>query len=378
MDFLNIIGTIFDNSVEHVVAIASQIKDLRLGKNQQDINEDIYNEIQTAKETKEKAKGYFDSYSSLVQNVDSPEIGDWAIVKNSTDGKWYIYKCIVRGYWKETQEEYSTDINLNEYTKKGDFKTVNGQSLLGEGDIEISGEHYDVASQNNDGLLSKEFYVQLLEMRNETLPALQEHLDNLLLLFDDEQTPENIQAVIDRYNQICEFIASLGDSDNGQILQQLMADVDALQDAVEAIEQDITDSIKADLTEVKDDISDIQEAVRQLNADLEEANNDVAQNFLSVYERINEVQREAGGDLSELEGRVDDIEEDVSSLNDRITELEQNPVIPENLAGHIFLTQEEYDALTTYEKDTLYIILEHKSSGGSGSSFGDTFPLTFA
>jgi hypothetical protein len=46
MDFINIIGTIFDNSVEHIAALANQIKDLRLGKNQQDINEDIYNKIQ--------------------------------------------------------------------------------------------------------------------------------------------------------------------------------------------------------------------------------------------------------------------------------------------------------------------------------------------
>ena len=46
MDFINIIGTLFDNSVEHVAALANQIKDLRLGKNQQDINEDIYNKIQ--------------------------------------------------------------------------------------------------------------------------------------------------------------------------------------------------------------------------------------------------------------------------------------------------------------------------------------------
>ena len=48
MDFINIIGTIFDNSVEHVAALANQIKDLRLGKNQQDINEDIYSKIQEA------------------------------------------------------------------------------------------------------------------------------------------------------------------------------------------------------------------------------------------------------------------------------------------------------------------------------------------
>ena len=48
MDFINIIGTLFDNSVEHIAALANQIKDLRLGKNQQDINEDIYNKIQEA------------------------------------------------------------------------------------------------------------------------------------------------------------------------------------------------------------------------------------------------------------------------------------------------------------------------------------------
>jgi hypothetical protein len=43
MDLINIIGTLFDNSVDHIVALAEQIKDLRLGKNQQEINEDIYN-----------------------------------------------------------------------------------------------------------------------------------------------------------------------------------------------------------------------------------------------------------------------------------------------------------------------------------------------
>lgn len=50
MDFINIIGTLFDNSIEHVVALAHQIKDLRLNKNQQDINEDIYKEVDKLKE----------------------------------------------------------------------------------------------------------------------------------------------------------------------------------------------------------------------------------------------------------------------------------------------------------------------------------------
>ena len=262
------------------------------GKNQQDINEDIYNQIQLVKEGREKSKGYYDSYQSLIQNISSPEVGDWAIVKSEFDNHWYIYKCAIEGYWEETDEQYTSEVNLNGYTKEGDFKTINGQSILGEGDIE-----YEIASQDNNGLLSKELYVQLITLRNETIPRMQEHIDNILTLFDDEQTPEYIQAIIDRYNQICEFIANLGDSDNGQILEQILTDIDTLQD-------------------------------------------------------------------------------DVSEINQKITDLEQNPVVPENLAGHIFLTQEEYDALTTYEKDTLYIILEPKNS--EGSSFGDAFPIILA
>jgi hypothetical protein len=32
MDFINVIGTFYDNSMEHVVALTKHIKDLRLDK----------------------------------------------------------------------------------------------------------------------------------------------------------------------------------------------------------------------------------------------------------------------------------------------------------------------------------------------------------
>ena len=350
MDLINIIGTIFDNSVDHIVALAEQIKDLKLGKNQQEINEDIYNQIQIAKENKEKGKGYYDSYQSLVWNIPSPEIGDWAIVKNPDDGKWYIYKCVVRGYWKETDEEHNSDINLSEYPKKSELKTINGQPIYGEGDIE-TGNRYDIASQNNDGLLSKEFYVQLLEMRNETLPEIQEHIDNLLLLFDDEQTPENIQNIIDRYNQICEFIASLGDSDNGQILQQIIADINVLKTDVDSIEEDINTNVKRDLTQVKDRIAELNGAINKINEDMADADASVSEKFINVYERIQDIENTAGGnlegirnDISELNSSVesintniDSIESDVSNLDDRVQQLEQNP--SKDSIKHIIITE---------------------------------------
>ena len=381
MDLINIIGTIFDNSVDHIVALAEQIKDLKLGKNQQEINEDIYNQIQIAKENKEKGKGYYDSYQSLVWNIPSPEIGDWAIVKNPDDGKWYIYKCVVRGYWKETDEEHNSDINLSEYPKKSELKTINGQPIYGEGDIE-TGDRYEIASQNNDGLLSKEFYVQLLEMRNETLPEIQEHIDNLLLLFDDEQTPENIQNIIDRYNQICEFIASLGDSDNGQILQQIIADINVLKTDVDSIEEDINTNVKRDLTQVKDRIAELNGAINKINEDMADADASVSEKFINVYERIQDIENTAGGnlegirnDISELNSSVesintniDSIESDVSNLDDRVQQLEQNP--SKDSIKHIIITESEYEQLSEYEEDTLYIIVENDNW-----ELGDGLPI---
>lgn len=384
MDLINIIGTLFDNSVDHIVALAEQIKDLRLGKNQQEINEDIYNQIQIAKENKEKGKGYYDSYQSLVWNIPSPEIGDWAIVKNESNNHWCIYKCVVRGYWKETDEEYTSDVNLNEYPKKSELKTINGQPIYGSGDIQ-TGDRYDIASQNNDGLLSKEFYVQLLEMRNETLPKIQEHIDNLLLLFDDEQTPENIQDVIDRYNQICEFIASLGDSDNGQVLQQIIADVDTLKADVNSIEEDINTNVKKDLTQVKDRISELNGAIEKINEDMADADASVSEKFIHVYERIKDIEDTAGGNLEEIRNNISGLNDSVESINtnieeisnniddlgDRVQQLEQNP--SRDSIKHIFLTQSAYDALETYEENTLYLIVDPTSGG---SRLGeDTFPL---
>ena len=391
MDLINIIGTLFDNSVDHIVALAEQIKDLRLGKNQQDINEDIYNQIQIVKEKKEKSKGYYDSYQSLIWNIPSPEIGDWAVVKNESNNHWYIYKCVVRGYWKETEEEYASEVNLNEYPKKSELKTINGQPIYGDGDIE-TGDRYDIASQNNDGLLSKELYVQLLEMRNETLPEIQEHLDNLLLLFDNEQTPESIQSIIDRYNQICEFIADLGDLDNGQVLQQIIADIDVLKADVESIEEDINTNVKRDLTQVKDRIAELNGAIEKINEDMADADASVSERFIHVYERIQDIENTAGGSLEEIrndisglndsvesintnieeiDNNIDSIESNVSDLGDRVQQLEQNP--SRDSIKHIFLTQSAYDALETYEEDTLYLIVEHTSGGYRLGE--DTFPL---
>lgn len=92
-----------------------------------------------------KAKGFFRSYSALWKACPSPEIGDWAVVYK--DGRWVIYVCEYEGVWTETDYVYNEgDIDLDgyvksedlsPYAKKSDFKTINRESIIGEGNIEI-------------------------------------------------------------------------------------------------------------------------------------------------------------------------------------------------------------------------------------------------
>lgn len=49
---------------------------------------------------------------------------------------------------------------------------------------------------------------------------------------------------------------------------------------------------------------------------------------------------------------------------------------PDTKPKHIILEQTEYEALTQYEDDTLYLVLEPREE--TNWTFGGTFPITFA
>lgn len=231
MDFINIIGTLFDNSVNHVVALANQIKDLRLNKHQQDINEDIYNQIDRIERKKDKCKGYFDSYQSLTSNFSSPEIGDWAIVKNSENNKNYVYKCSTQGIWSTDSEEYDQSLNLEEYVRKDNLKTINGQSLIGNDNLEVG--QYNPANNDENGLMSNLHYTYLEELRVTKLPKLERDISNILSILDTENSSEQIQAIINKYNQISEFIQNLGDdNDSEEALSNIITRISNLENDI--------------------------------------------------------------------------------------------------------------------------------------------------
>ena len=104
--------------------------------------------LQVDRPRDEKSKGYFSSLEELTSKYPTSSIDDWAVV--NVDGDWYVFKYTNSG-WAQA-EPYKTDIDLTEYAKLNDLdglqtllisgeniKTINGQSILGEGDIVIEG-----------------------------------------------------------------------------------------------------------------------------------------------------------------------------------------------------------------------------------------------
>lgn len=227
MDFINIIGTLFDNSINHIVALAHQIKDLRLNKNQQDINEDLYDKIQEVGNRNEKAKGYYSSFQELTEAIPNPEIGDWAIV--TSQEQLLVCRCTSTGVWTLSEEEYKEEIKLNEYPKKSEIKTLNGQSLIGTGNIQIQEGVNRLASDELDGLMSSESYITLQNIKNTLIPGLEQSIENLQELINSD---ESLSEIVEKFNAIKEFVENL-DVEGEETLASIISNIDTLSQSIE-------------------------------------------------------------------------------------------------------------------------------------------------
>lgn len=254
----------------------------------------------------------------------------------------------------DSPNNFPTIKAVTDYVEGIDFKTINGQSIVGNGDIEVSTEEYSLADEDTDGLMSKEDYSALDTIKNETLPAIREDIDSILQVLDGSVDPQEIQEIIDKYNQISEFIEGLDDNDVTQVLSDLSNDISSLQDDISSIQNDIS-SIQGDITSLQGDIGDINQDIVSVQGDITSLQGDVG---------------EIGQEVTYLQGDVRTINQSIEGLDRRITNLEENPAVPDNLLDHVVLTQAEYDSLQEYDEDTLYLILEDEDWG-----FGDDFPV---
>ena len=252
--------------------------------------------LEELKPKDEKSKGYFSSYQELLVNFPYGSTGDWAIVNN--EGVWYIYSY-KNNHW-EQGDVFQTDIDLSDYAKLADLeffqevlvssyniKTINGQTILGEGNLEIK---EPLVSEENDGIISKEFYVELLLLLNRVVPGLQEQVE---IILNDSHLEEELNSLTRQFNELVEQIE---EGNIGNFEQRIQSN---------------------------------EESIRQLS-------------------------------------------QSINNLNNKIDNID---VTPKDSVKHVFITQAEYDALETYERNTLYLIVEYHNTEKPGSHFGDTFPF---
>ena len=80
-----------------------------------------------------------------------------------------------------------------------------------------------------------------------------------------------------------------------------------------------------------------------------------------------------------LANKIQKAEEEIVSLKNRVTVLEKKPsntiIDSGDGVNHIFTTLEEYQALTSYQDNAIYFILEPEVK--TNWTFGDTFPIIF-
>lgn len=118
-----------------------------------DVNAAITEQLHNIQQVTEHAKGYYDSIAELTTAIPTPEIGDWAIVKD--DNLWIVYKYSTNG-WSNSGAQYTADpVDLSNYVKLTEFvqklntkqdalvsgtniATINGQSIIEGGNIQIN------------------------------------------------------------------------------------------------------------------------------------------------------------------------------------------------------------------------------------------------
>ena len=84
--------------------------------------------------------------------------------------------------------------------------------------------------------------------------------------------------------------------------------------------------------------------------------------------------REINQSIQDMDQAVDKAQEDIENIQNNIESIQEDIEEAKLAPKHVFLRQSQYDALESYEDNTLYFTFEDLE----GSQFGDEFPLTLA
>lgn len=182
-------------------------------------------------------------------------------------------------------------------------------------------------------------------------------------------------------------------------IEQLEESEQSLQESLLNINQELntlSEQTTQNFSNINQEIEELktqrisEEVINQINQSVEEG-------LEEVNTRISQVEQNSSNSISEINQDISNINQNISGFNVNIQDLvEQNIEINQRLDNiknnefkHIILTQSQYDNLQSYERNTIYLIVEKREEysvfgdtfpfilGGASSKFGDTFPLIF-
>ena len=122
---------------------------------------------------------------------------------------------LLQGEIENRQSQYNGLLGTEEDSFSDNTIMGLRKTIVGLSDI-VNGLTPGDGGEGSGTGLSVEQYNFLEELRVTKLPKLERDVSNILSILDTDNSSEQIQAIINKYNQISEFIQNLGDGDDSE------------------------------------------------------------------------------------------------------------------------------------------------------------------
>lgn len=279
-----------------------------------------------------------------------------------------IYNLLLKYYTKDELDQWreglideinqfkeSSKIEIDDSLNKNSENPVQNKAIVAVLD-ELNNAYLRLSASklDKDSILN---YYNIDEINH-----LIEELGNSSKEYTDEKADftnyYNKQEIDTKFNQV----------NNG--IDQLNNDYNSLNNKCNSLHENIT-QLDSQHNQLNESVNQLNNNVNQLNNDYNQLNEDIGQ----LNDKVDTLEKNTdySSDISELLVTIEQQQDIIESLQNKIQTLEQDVEEAKNSekTKHIFITQQEYDELGVYDKNTLYIIIENEE----GSKFGDNFPL---
>lgn len=168
---INIPGRLHSVETGNIVTGADEVFDDNKGLKQQAINQQVdeavsqlesstsamADRIEQVAHMKDKSVGLFSTIASLQATHPTPEVGDWALVGDTTP--FAIYKCTTAGTWSDTGGTYDGGtIDLSDYVKQQQFSELAADVAGGCARISLAGAALSLVSVRFYGVCAGHTY----------------------------------------------------------------------------------------------------------------------------------------------------------------------------------------------------------------------------